>query len=255
MVMNHSLCIIGALKDEIAGIRGRMDVQEVHSAGMGTVFKGTWHHQRILLVRSGIGRKLALQALDHICHQYSVSGILSIGFAGGLVPDLKLGDLVIADTIRDVGTDVCLEETDLLPVDGLWVERALKLNFPEALVRWQGRVVTIDRPVCKPAEKRRLGKDCAAMAVDMESSVLLRAALKLEIPFLSVRAISDSVDQELIDFSHCIDISGDISTVKAGWHVLTHPGLLPQVETLRKGSRDAAKNLTRFMDGWIRHLP
>ena len=253
--MNNSLCIIGALKDEIAGIKDRMDVQEVHSAGMGTVFEGTWHHQRILLVRSGIGRKLALQALDQVCHQYSVSGILSIGFAGGLVPDLRLGDLVIADTIRDIGTDIYLEETDLLPVDGLWVERALKLSFPEVLRRWRGGMVTSDKPICKPAEKRQLGKDYAALAVDMESSALLRVALKLEIPFLSVRAISDSVDQELIDFSHCVDISGEISKVKAGWHVLTHLGILPQVETLRKGSRNAAKNLTRFADEWIHHLP
>ena len=187
-----------------------------------------------------------------------MSSIISIGFAGGLTSDLQLGDLVIADTVYEVGMNtelIDLKGADPLTVDSVWVEQALKLSFLEDLPRRRGGLVTSDKPICNPEEKKRLGRDFLALAVDMESSVLLRVALKMKIPFLSIRAISDTAEQELINFSNYVNSSGQLSKTKAGWYILTHPGLIPKVEKLRKGSQKARSNLTRFLDKWIYNYP
>lgn len=253
--MEHSICIIGALKDEIAGIKGRMTVHESCPAGSGRAFIGVWHHRRVILVRSGIGRRRAEEALEAIALNHSLSEVVSIGFAGGLIPCLHLGDLVIADAVHEPPPEPGHEISDLIPVDGVLVEKAMSLSFPFDMPRRKGKLVTVDQPLCLPWEKQKLAERLAAVAVEMETSALLRLALAQELPFLSVRAISDTVDHELVDFSHCIDGDGEVNKVKAGWHVITHPGLIPQVTELRRAAQTAAKNLTCFVEEWVKHCP
>ena len=250
--MESFICIIGALKEEISGVKGLMEVHETIPAGMGRAYCGVWSNRRIVLVRSGVGRDLAEKALKDISGRYTLSQIVSIGFAGGLDPDLKTGDLVFANSVKENfegnGKDA---EGNLLFTDSQFLDRALNLSVTKELNVRRGCLVTVDHPACTFQEKRFLFKRFSAIAVDMETSVLLRWALSNEIPLISVRVISDSANQELVDFSHCINENGQLSKLKAGWHVVIHPGLFSKVETIRQSAQLAAKNLTRYLEEWI----
>jgi len=64
---------------------------------------------------------------------------------------------------------------------------------------------------------------------------------------LSVRVISDGIDQELLDSSSFLGSDGEISTLKAGWYVLTHPGSLKSALSLRAQTQFATQILTKFL--------
>jgi adenosylhomocysteine nucleosidase len=62
-----------------------------------------------------------------------------------------------------------------------------------------------------------------------------------------VRAISDSVEQEVLDSSSFLGGDGEISKLKAGWYVLTHPGSIASALSLRSQTQQATRNLTEFV--------
>lgn len=100
--------------------------------------------------------------------------ILSSGVAGALDASLKPGDVVIDG------------QPDLL--------EHLRRALPDAVV---GTVIGSDSIVATPAHKRSLHRFAGAVAVDMESHVAARVAARRGLPFAVVRAISDSVGEEL----------------------------------------------------------
>ena len=60
-----------------------------------------------------------------------------------------------------------------------------------------GCLLTVDRLVCRPQEKRALGQKHAALAADMETMAVAEVCRRRETPFLAVRLISDAADDDL----------------------------------------------------------
>ena len=85
----------------------------------------------------------------------------------------------------------------------------------------------------------------------METIEIALLAREKKIPFLSVRGISDAVDHELIDSSSFLGNDGEISKLKAGWYVLTHPKCLKHAISLRSHTQIATQNLTDFISKLI----
>ena len=104
MPMNETLCIIGALNEEIVEIRRRMMVEDSAQLGPAHAFVGVWQGRRIVLVRSGVGQERARAALARVCERFPVSRVVSIGYAGGLVSELGIGDIVIADKVSGISS-------------------------------------------------------------------------------------------------------------------------------------------------------
>ena len=59
-------------------------------------------------------------------------------------------------------------------------------------------------------------------------------------------------DQELVNFSSYVDETGEVSKLKAGWHILTHPATIPKIRDLRDHCRTATFNLTYFVAEFLR---
>jgi len=249
-MMSKSICVIGALKDEIAEVKGRMSVEDSVRLGSAHAFKGSWHGQSLLLLRSGMGKPRARDALLQAMARFPLSMVISIGYAGGLRPGLREGELVIADTIFDSHTESGNLPPPLPALDKTLVDRAMAL-CPD-IPSHRGGLLTVDEAVCKPEEKQALGNRYPVLAIDMETAGLLPVAMQNHLPFLSVRAITDTVEQELINFSSCATESGEISKIKAGWHILTHPGTIPKIRKLHGHCQKATQNLTRFVAEFLR---
>ena len=75
----------------------------------------------------------------------------------------------------------------------------------------------------------------------------MREAEARNIPFLSIRSITDTADQQLLDYAHLVKADGEVSKLKAGWHVLTHPGDLKSLVALRGHAQKATARLTEFL--------
>ncbi|OJU46049.1 MAG: hopanoid-associated phosphorylase [Alphaproteobacteria bacterium 65-37] len=113
------------------------------------------------------------------------SGIISIGIAGALAPQLKPGAWVVADAVR--GVDLAM------PTDQAWRERLLA-RLPGAM---QGLVLGGEAIVAIAAEKADLHRTTGAIAVDMETHVAARVAARYRLPLAVARVISDAADRTL----------------------------------------------------------
>jgi adenosylhomocysteine nucleosidase len=247
-----SICILGAVRQEISGLKSRMQVEEHLRIGKSDLWRGTLEDQPIILVRTGIGKKNAVASLTSVAERFPLRMILSIGYAGGLDPDLDVGDLLIADIILEAaGNPSQGPFLTSWAIDPALVARAMALPVRQNAKAARGRLLTVEQVVTHPELKQKLYEQTGALAVDMESSALVDLAQERQIPFLSIRAISDTANQELLDVSPFVSPDGEVSTLKAGWYVVTHPGSLKPLNTIRQHASRATNVLTDFVSRLI----
>ncbi len=111
-------------------------------------------------------------------------GIVSLGLAGGLAPELRGGCVIVP---RRVAGDGPLLATDPGLRSAFAVEGAAIVSL----------LIAFDCIVATVAKKRALHAATNAAAVDMESGVIGAWAHSHGVPFAVVRAISDPADAEL----------------------------------------------------------
>ena len=112
-------------------------------------------------------------------------GIIRIGIAGGLASDLQPGRWVVADTVLIDGRRIAS--------DSSWTER-LAAHLSGAA---RGALLGVDAIVAEPTDKAELHRQTGAQAVDMESHVAARMALRHRLPFAAARVICDPAHRGL----------------------------------------------------------
>ena len=104
-------------------------------------------------------------------------------FRGGCVPSVRIGDIVVADSIVDTHGQSLIIDVAFPgdPARGLHI----------------GRVLTSDAVVRLVAEKQQFAQQYGALAVDMESLAVAQVCREQSVRRLSVRAISDDLSGDL----------------------------------------------------------
>jgi adenosylhomocysteine nucleosidase len=136
------------------------------------------HANDLLIVRTGVGRRRTLAALDALSGRMPLDTVVSAGFAGALAPDLHAGDVIAATHVVDEA---------VASIQATWIPRCVR----------QGRILTMPRVVGDPAEKRQLHARYQACAVDMESAVIGQWCADRGIRFGVVRAITDDAETSI----------------------------------------------------------
>jgi adenosylhomocysteine nucleosidase len=116
-------------------------------------------------------------------------GLVSFGVAGGLIPGLPAGALVLPPAV--IAPDGARFETD-----GGWRERVGQAVVRAVPIRI-GDLAGTDRAAITGAAKTRLRETTGAVAADMESHAVARVAADLGLPFLAVRAVADPWHREV----------------------------------------------------------
>ena len=189
----------------------------------------------VLVAESGPGAKRTAQALDSLLGAAPgaarVSCVISAGFAGGLRDGFAVGDIILASEIIDVN-------------GGRW-----RSTWPVELARGgdvalrSGRLVTAPRIIATAAEKRRLGQEHDAVAVDMESAIVAERCADRAIPFGALRTISDPVQMGLSE--ELMSLFGDEMppVSRAAGALWSKPGLIKEMWRLGRNTRFAARRL------------
>jgi len=250
--MNQPIFILGALREEINLIRKLMIVKEQIKAGHADVWIGSWEEVSIVLVRTGMGKDCALSALKEVLSRTIPALVLSIGYAGGLDLRLKVGDLVVADKVLEIDQAANFSKSYLVnPQQPDLFER---LTSQKKIMIYKGTLLTVNQVISDSYAKQELGFAHKALAVDMETSSLIGHCLEKHIAFFSVRAISDTMEQSLINTSSFADGEGKVSKIKAGWYAATHPHAIKNLISLRSQSQKATANLTEILGVFLRTL-
>tara|TARA_Y100001936_G_C16089733_1_gene684968 strand:- start:1520 stop:2206 length:687 start_codon:yes stop_codon:yes gene_type:complete len=117
-------------------------------------------------------------------------GLVSFGLAGGLDPSLEAGSLIVADTV--IGPDGTKVQTDKY-----WREYIGEV-FEENEVSFKtGAILGLNEIAYSAETKKDLFQGTKAMCVDMESHAVIREASIKNIPFLGLRVVADTANDEV----------------------------------------------------------
>lgn len=203
----QTIAVVGAMEQEIELLRESMaDVKHV-SFGKFSAYEGELAGKRTVLVLSGIGKVNAAVSTSWVIHQFEPDCVINTGSAGGLGKGLKVGDVVIGETVAHHDVDVTAfgyvwGQVPQLPAvfesDSNLIRQAEKAAqvFDGAAVT-QGLIVSGDRFVHSSegvAEIRSHFPD--VKAVEMEAAAIAQTCHQLEVPFVIIRAVSDSADEK-----------------------------------------------------------
>ena len=246
-----TVALLAALRMEVNDVGRELALRESGVQRGCRLLRGTCGDQEVLLVQTGTGRERAEAAAMLVLESYPVACIVSFGFAGALDPDLKAGSVVICESVH-CGSDAHPNH-EIRSTDWLAALAARELEGKPFGCRL-GADVTVDRLIVEPREKRELRSAFGALAVDMESYWVGRAAAACDIPFLAIRAISDGADQQLPPLEALLDHRGELLWRESVTYLMSHPAELAKLRCIHANTRLAARSLALSLRGLLPRL-
>jgi len=170
--------------------------------------------------------------------QAGCDALLSFGIGGGLSPELSAGQVVVADR-------VILPDGRAVMTDANWRDRLLAALPPNANIV-VGPVIGSETIVTDPETKQKIYRETAAIAVDMESHRVASIAAAADVPFLVIRAVSDTSVQGIPKSAiGAINENGTPRYGKVISGLFRWPGDLPKLIRLSKDTERALASLRR----------
>jgi nucleoside phosphorylase len=209
-------------------------------------FKETFYKARVgaadvTVYLTGIGWTLPEYGLNMLLAD-KPAACISSGLAGGLKPSLKKGDIVAA---RFVGS---------LYGGGHVGANSKLIKVAEECGAKIVNTCTTSRQVVGQAQfKRAMGE--FSDIVEMESFKIMSAVTGPQIPAITIRAISDTVDEDLLlDFSRVLDQSGRVLKRQLALQLARYPHQIPALIRFGRESQRAAGGLADFLDRYLEAL-
>jgi len=238
--------LVGALKEEVADLQRRMSLAQDFAWRRCRIYRGKYGKRDVLLLQTGTGKESAEIATRFILEHYPVTTLISLGFAGALTRELKVGDIIICSTLHCASglTQPAPNSGETYSSDGSLVSTLSQAIEGTRLRFSHGSSVTVIQPVSRLEAKRTLGESFGADIVDMESYWVARIAAERRVPFLAVRAISDIMQDSRLPFDQILTLHGEWQWKMAVPYFTLHPQHLTKLFALYRDAREARKNLT-----------
>lgn len=218
-MQNKPIGIIGAMKIEVEGLKAVMtDVTEETVSGV-TFACGTLEGRRVVCAVSGVGKVFAAIAAEAMILHFGVGALLNTGVAGGLLPELEVGDVALADKVvqHDMNTTALGDAPGLisgLNVVEIAADEALLRTLCEATAALEyngvvGTVASGDLFVAKQSTKDKIISTFGAVACEMEGAAIGHVAHVNDVPFAVLRVISDGGNG--MEFSKFVTLAAERS--------------------------------------------
>jgi adenosylhomocysteine nucleosidase len=236
------LALMAAITAELRSLKRALQAQEAFAQGACRIFHARFGPTPVLLVQSGMGRENAERALNLLLTRQRIGSLLSIGFAGGLAESIDCGQIILCSSFR------CEQDSGepVYDADARLLDRAQRAFEGEPSLR-TGRCLTVARPVAGPALRRYAAQTFDAEVADMESYWLARLAARHNIPFLGVRAITDTEHFELCPFDRCVGPDGRIAVAAVIGALVRRPWHARRAVSIMRRITRAQEALARFV--------
>lgn len=201
-----TLAIVAAMREELAAVLALMPAETRSTVAGREFFRGRLHGQEVVLVLSRIGKVAAAATAVTLIERFDASAIVFTGVAGGLVPGVQVGDVVVADAFLQHDLDASplfpRHEVPLYGKSRFATDAALTARLavaagaalPQARLH-RGLIASGDRFVATTAEARALQAELPdALAVEMEGAAIAQVCHDYGLPYAAVRTISDRAD-------------------------------------------------------------
>lgn len=224
----HTIGLLAAVDDELGPTIKRLKLELTKR-----VYFGHMYHMRIVAMVSGIGGDRAIGALHELVERYRAKQVIHLGFAGGLDPALRVGEVrTFQWVINPHEQAMHLTGAPPIPTDGITDRRP------------GHTLLTMDHLVDSVRSKHQLFKDHGACAVDMECFPVAVAAATMALRFTALRAISDTADTVIpVAAIKWINSDGSRRIASVAKYLARRPWKLPAILRLHCDTTVAAECL------------
>jgi adenosylhomocysteine nucleosidase len=169
--------------------------------------------------------------------------VLTCGFAGGLNPDLKLGDVVFEIENRRDEFHESQTKNEARDLIGDSWNSSLRAKLLAAGAK-PAKIHCADHIATTVAEKQALRAATGADVVEMESGAIAAVCAEKNISCVTVRVISDTANEALpLDFNALAKADKSIDFGKLAWAIAKSPGKIGALMQLQKKTKFAAQQL------------
>ena len=177
-----------------------------------------------VLVCGGMGAEPARRAAEAVIALYAPSVVYSVGYAGALDPQLKVGNLLRPARVINAADGSSVQ---IAGGKGVLVSYGLVASAPQ---------------------KAKVREAFGAEAVDMEAAAVARAAEARGIGFAALKVISDEFNFEFPAMERFVDSEGRFLETRFAAFAALRPWLWPRVIRLARDSRHATRALCHELE-------
>lgn len=214
------IAIIAALSREVNYYIETIDHLEEKTIADKTYWLGSYQDKDLVIAQSGVGKVNAALATTVVALE-DPDVIINTGSAGAIDPSLKIGDIVLAEYAIYNDVDATAFDNVLGQVDGMPVNYPTDPQWRSAFYQYYsehasqanikvGPIVSGDSFIASQDKVAWIQEHFpGAMCTEMEGTAIGQVAYRFKIPFVIIRAISDTANHDAnITFEEFIEKVG-----------------------------------------------
>lgn len=197
------------------------------------------------LLQIGVGPKNASEHFRHFLNVGRCDSVLHFGCCGALVPDYKVGDLVIPYEIQnDQSRPVSLSSERLSELINFLSTTNLRYH--------RSRLFTSHKLIAAKEEKIASSYKYDCQAVDMESYEIAKICKENNVAYISAKSIFDEIsDEDIGTLEEPHDGSGNLSLSGLSKNILRSPKLILKLPHLKRRIDLGNKNLKNVVHWYL----
>ena len=201
------------------------------------IIGGKINNRAIEVLHTGVGEKVCRQRVAEFLQDQQFDLMISAGFAGALNDQLKVGDLLLAKNFSTIELNNRRSSFSSLPIH-------------------EADLVTVSALIDSSEKRLEIAQTSRAAAVDMETEFIAGACADHGIPLLSLRVISDTLDEPFPSPAHILfDIAKQRTDLpKLAAFFLAHPNRIPRLIQFARRIANARKILANTLVAIVREL-
>jgi adenosylhomocysteine/aminodeoxyfutalosine nucleosidase len=199
------LAIMGAMEEEIEPLLSHFENVQVVEFANNKYYEVQYNGLDIVIAYSKIGKVFASLTAATMIEKFECDTLLFSGVAGGINPELQIGDLIIANKLCQHDLDITAfgHPCGYVPGGSVFVETSKELNtIAKAVAKEnnikviEGTIATGDQFVHSNERKTFIETTFKADALEMEGASVAVVCDALNVPCFILRAISDTADMD-----------------------------------------------------------
>lgn len=199
--------IIGAMDIEVQALKDLMTDPEIRTISTVDFYSGTINGMKVVVAVAGVGKVNAAVCTQTMILEYNPSYIINVGVAGGLAPELGIGDIAVAENvvehdmdtspIGDVPGYISGINIVRIPCDSWLSEMMCKASSHiDGIKVLKGTIASGDQFISTDAERCKITDNFGAIAAEMEGASIGHVCYMNKVPFGVLRAISDGANSD-----------------------------------------------------------
>jgi adenosylhomocysteine/aminodeoxyfutalosine nucleosidase len=199
------LAIMGAMQEEITPLLEYFTNIDNLEYANNKYYEAKFGDLDVVVAYSKIGKVFSTLTATTLIEHFGCDTLLFSGVAGGINPQLKIGDLIVANKLSQHDLDITAfghpfgyvpEGSVYVPTDERLKNIALEVANDNGIKIIEGIIATGDQFVADETRKEFISSIFNADALEMEGASVAVVCDALNVPYLILRAISDTADMD-----------------------------------------------------------